>query len=225
MIGASIRWSQILLAVILAAQAGAALRAQAKPPTPPQTTVSGTLKGAASMHDGKSDWSAILVGRQASYLVVLAGADYKLLKKFAGKRVLVQGEAITEFRDRQSGETMKLSGAIAGIRYDGNLSIKSIDAVTEQKAVERKGVVQAAEAGPDADSRATDKGARLLVDGKSLTAAAGSPAAKKLLAHLGKEVVVRCYLNGDTIDDIDTVTVVKLPGGKADGPPHSSLPR
>jgi hypothetical protein len=198
-----------LVALVVAA---APATAQSKPNPPPQpapskTSVSGVLKGVDYTHDGKAEWAALVVGESATYSINGGGDSYKNMKKLAGKRVVVKGAVATEVRG-PDGKMVKLSGTAGSVRYDGVVSIANASDVTLQPVTEIRGIVE--EIPSDTDSRRVAKVFRLVVAGEHPTTyVAGTAASNKLKAHTGKRVVARCYLAGETIEDVESVAPAK----------------
>jgi hypothetical protein len=200
-----------LVALVVAA---APATAQSKPnppplPAPSKTSVSGVLKGVDYTHDGKAEWAALVVCESATYSINGGGDSYKNMKKLAGKRVVVKGSVATEVRG-PDGKMMKLSGTAGSIRYDGVVSIANASDVTLQPVTEISGTVEEGASPSGTDSRKVSKVLRLVVAGEHPTTyVAGTAASNKLKAHTGKRVVARCYLSGETIEDVESVAPAK----------------
>lgn len=186
--------------------------APASRPTP--TTVTGVLKGAAYTHDGKTEWAAFVVGESATYGVNGGGDAYASLKKLVGKRVAVRGDVATEFTG-PDGKTLKLSGTFAGIRYDGNVGIRTVEDVSLQPLTALVATVERREEKSAADPQKPIKTYRLVVDGERPSIYEASPAAaKRLQDHVGKRMTVRCYLNGATVDAVESVSPAPPPASR-----------
>lgn len=199
-----------IAALVSLVVAAAPATAQSKPNPPPQpvpskASVSGVLKGVDYTHDGKAEWAALVVGESATYSINGGGDSYKNMKKLAGKRVVVKGAVATEVRG-PDGKMMKLAGTAGSVRYDGVVSITNASDVTLQPVTEIRGIVEEVDIPSGTDSRKVSKVLRLVAAGdKPVTYVAGAAASKKLKAHAGKRVVARCYLAGETIEDVESV--------------------
>ena len=204
-----------LVAALAAALLLAPAFGQVQPPkaAPAERLVSGVLKGAISTHDGSTDWIAILVGEEHSYIIVGGEGRYTEMKKKVGRRVVVRGEPMTEFRDPETGEMVKLAGKVAGIAYDGNLGIKGIDAVTDQALSELVGKVEITEQKSARDPGKTEKLGRIRIEGEEgkVLRVAGS-AFKKIKALDGRRVRLKAYVLEEVIDAIATVTPLEDAG-------------
>jgi hypothetical protein len=178
---------------------------------PAPVELTGVLKGALSTHDGATDWSAIVVGASKSYLIVGLGKDYATLRKFASKRVVVRGVVADEFVDPAGGK-IKLEGSIAGVRYDGNLSVDKLGDVALQPVVALTGAVDEVDQPSPADPTKTSKSVRLTTAGeKPVVYVASETAAKKLKALIGKQAKVKAFLDGPRLDDVESATEFKAP--------------
>jgi hypothetical protein len=203
-----------IVALLLLFLASAPASAQSKPkppaqPAPSKTSVTGVLKGVDYVHDGKAEWAALVVGESATYSINGGGDSYKNMKKLAGKRVVVRGAVATEVRG-PDGKIMKLAGTAGSVRYDGVVSIADASDVTLQPVTEIRGIVEEENTASGTDSRKVSKVLRLVVAGeRPTTYVAGAAASKKLKAHAGKRVVARCYVAGETIEDVESVTPAK----------------
>jgi hypothetical protein len=195
----------ILLVPIAASAQSKGGEAQSRPSA---SAVTGVLKGADYTHDGKSEWAAFVATESATFSINGGGEGYKNLKKLVGKRVAVKGTVAKEMVG-SDGRPMKLSGSVGGIRYEGAVSIGAAGDVTPQPVTELTGMVEVEEKA-GADQKAVTRIWRIIVaDDRPVTYVATATAAKKLKDLAGKRVVARCYLNGETIDDVERIALAK----------------
>lgn len=176
---------------------------------PTAEAVSGVLKGALSTHDGATDWCAFVVGDKATFLITCRADDYATMKKLTGKRVIARGTVTTEVKE-PSGETIKIGGTVGGIKYQGCVEVTAIKDVVLQPIEELSGKVEEIETKSPTDPKKTEKSIRFSTIGETpKELGVSAAAAKKLKDHVGKNVSIRAYLNGDRIDEIEKATPIK----------------
>ncbi|MCA9321657.1 MAG: hypothetical protein KDB53_13030 [Planctomycetes bacterium] len=192
--------------IILAALSCVANASLAQGPGDEVAVTSGVLKGVIAHHDGKPEWIALLVSEKATYLVVGGGERYAELKKQVGHRVLMRGAITTEFRDPTTGEVIPLEGKVAGVSYSGNLSIASLDAVSEQPVLKIEGLVEVIEVKSDPEGKKTTKVYRITLPGETPKRYdAVSSLARKLKPQVGHQVQITGYVQGDTLEAIKSI--------------------